>query len=250
MDHVTNPQLTSFSDSFGPLAHHLFPDGCPNESLASVWPVRNHRSTVSHLEAKQGFSVLKQIGHRHGYTTSEMECLAVAACATLPSTGSGSRLVDGTSKCFRELLRCMIPKREERVSVFLVTTLVTVRCDDLGKAIIVRFLTLCLRNGFLLDCARQRLSSFYTILFSWLPCADTFRLIHALTRRKHATPDRAKRLRMWYDESRTSVELQKRMAPLWLLLQLFARYDPIGCGKYFSSSKRHSGALSKYFQST
>ena len=250
MDQVTHPKLASFSEAFGPLAHHLFPDGCPKESLAEVWPRRIDRSTVSHLEAKQGFTSLKQRGHRYGYATSEMECLAVVACATLPSTGSGSRLVDGTSKCLRELLRCMIPKREERVSVFIVTSLVTVRCDDLGKAMIVRFLTLCLRNGFLSDYARQRLSSFYTILFSWLPCEDTFRLVHALTRRKHATSDRAKRLRMWYDESRTLVELHKRMAPLWLLLQLFARYDPTGCGKYFSSSKRHSGALSKYFQST
>lgn len=247
-------QLPSFSEAFGPLAHHLFPDGCPEESLESVWPTRNNRATVSHIQARQSFASLKQIAQEIGFSALKMECLTVAACATLPSfigAASGSPLVDGSSKCLRELLRCMIPGRDHRLSAFVVTNLVTLQCDDLGKAIICRFLTLCLRSGSLAVAARQQLGSFYTLLFSWLPCPDTFRLVHALTRRNNVRPDRAKRLRMWYDSSTRSPELQKGIGPLWLLLQLYARYDPVGCGKYFSpsSSKRNGGALSKHFQS-
>jgi hypothetical protein len=254
MEPALQDRVPSFSEAFGPLAHHLFPDGCPEESLESEWPTRNNRVTVSHIQAKQSFDSLKHIANDTGYSSLQLDCISVLACATLPSyigAASGSPLIDGSSKCLGDLLRCMIPRRDQQVSAFVVTSLVTLRCNDLGKAIICRFLTLCLRSGSLDVAARQQLVSFYTLLFSWLPCPDTFRLVHALTRRNNVRTDRAKRLKMWYDASTQSPESQKGIGPLWLMLQLYARYDPVGCSKYFSSSssKRNGGAMSKHFQS-
>jgi hypothetical protein len=132
-----------FKATFGPLAHHFFPDGCPETSsdpadndtdnIASVWPLRQDRTPVAPADALASMALLQKMAHREGFTAPQLSAIAVTACATLPSSGShhrhpgsssssihsmrpgsvsvgaGSPLVDGSSRHFQSLVQCLIP---------------------------------------------------------------------------------------------------------------------------------------------
>lgn len=254
MDHVESSGPTNFEQAFAPLAHHLFPDGCPLEleELLSIWPSRTNRIAVSDKEARTSITELGRVASRKGLTESQLLAVIVVACETLPKSealGTGrSPLVDGSSKCFRDLIQCLLPRCRGSISSAVVTRLVGIQCDSGGKTAVMRFLTLAVRSGLLVGHARQTLSDLYGVMFAWVPdpitCKDAMRLLHALTRRKHVRIDRAQRLSDWYNSS-------GNLSSIWLLLQLFARYDPKGCGRFFPSSRGvlGSSAWSRCFQS-
>jgi hypothetical protein len=156
--------------------------------------------------------------------------------------------VDGSSKCFRDLIRCLLPSCSRSISSAVVTRLVAIQCDSGGKTAVLRFLTLAVRSGSLVGRARQTLSDLYGVIFPCVAdpdtCKDAVRLLHALTRRKHVRLDRAQRLSDWYNSSGS-------LSSIWLLLQLFARYDRKGCGRFFPSTRGllGSSAWSRCFQS-
>ena len=274
--------LLSFEEAFGPLAYHLFPDGCPSQkqhdkNLQSVWPPPKSRAVVSSKEALAAIKYLCRLAKRHGFSSSEQEALTVAACATLPqiqemqhqqvpkSSSSSTKsfvventpLRDGSSQHFRTLLRSVLPKPDHRVSSFVVLTLVSAlpRLDSLGKNCVLQFLTLTTRMGALSAEARQTLSSLYSVSFHWAMegdvCGDAVRLLHAITRRTHVRVYRAKRLYEFYHQFRGS-DQQYNYSPLLLLLQLYARYDPEGCGEYFPQRQRRGGdgkgLLARWFE--
>lgn len=245
-----------FEQAFAPLAHHLFPDGCPDhkEDLSSIWPSRTDRSAVSAKQARSSITELRRVASLSGLTQGQLWAVTLAACETLPkpeAVGVGSPLVDGTSKCFRDLVRCLLPRfsGEKGIPSAVVVRLVAIRCDRAGKATVLRFLTLAVRSGSLMGHARQTLSDLYGAIFPWVAdpdtCMDAVRLLHAVTRRRHVRVDRAQRLSDWYNGS-------GNLSSIWLLLQLFARYDPEGCGSFFPSTARGvlgSSAWSRCFQS-
>jgi hypothetical protein len=255
-----------FEQAFAPLAHHLFPDGCPDNTegpeLSSIWPLRTDRSAVPAKDALAAIGNLRRVV-ASGLTQGQLWAVTLAACETLPkmeASGAGSPLVDGTSKCFRDLVRCLIPRNRDDnnnnnggIPSAVVMKLVSSRCDAPGKVTVLRFLTLAVRSGALLPEARQVLSNLYGVILPWVAepqtCMDTVRLLHAVTRRKHVRVDRAQRLSNWYNKGGND---GNKLSSIWLLLQLYARYDPTGCGKYFPSSSRTtmgSGAWSRCFQS-
>lgn len=253
----------TFEDAFGPLAHHLFPDGCLENTegpdLSCIWPSRTDRTAVPAKEAQAAISQLRRVS-ADGLTQNQMWAVTIVACETLPKTvadgGAGSPLVDGTSKCFCALVRCLLPLKCQNddgnsgIPSAVVMRLVAARCDSLGRIVVLRFLTLAIRSGALLGDARQTLSGLYGTVFAWVAdpdtCMDAVRLLHAITRRKHVRVYRAQRLNDWYTGGG-----DVNMSSIWLLLQLFARYDPEGCGKYFPSSNQNatgSSAWSRYFK--
>jgi len=250
----------TFEQAFAPLAHHLFPDGCPDGTegpdLSSVWPSRTDRRAMPAKEALAAILRLRGLASSHGLTHSQLWAVLLVACETLPkteATGAGSPLVDGSSKCFRDLVRCLLPRfdNDGGIPSAAVMKLVSVRCDSLGKISILRFLALAVRSGALVGSARQTLSNLYGAMLPLVAdpetCMDAVRLLHAVTRRIHIRVDRAQRLSGWYKG-----DSDGKLSSIWLLLQLFARYDPEGCGKYFPSSSRTamgSSAWSRYFKS-
>jgi len=297
----------SFSDAFSPLAHHLFPDGTPDyitddagqELLTDAWPVRTDRTPVTPDSARGSIRSLRLIASERGLTPAEIFVVAVAACATLPHIGrpSGSPLIDGTGRAFADIVRCLVPRpvensntpsssgstKEERIPAQVVSMLLSAtasgRCDARGCAITLRFLTLAVRSGCLRRSreqqrrgARETLSSLYALPFGMLSDAeavgDAVRLLHAVTRRKHALPHRARRVRALYDEAsfrsrnrqskdggiKPDAETSSKniksgdFAAVLLLLQLYSRYDPVGCGRYFPSGTRLGSSLSRYFK--
>ena len=256
---ATGHEDGTFEQAFAPLAHHLFPDGCLDSAegpdLSSTWPSRTDRRAISAKEALTAISQLQRVASRHGLTQSQLWAVCLAACETLPKTEAseaGSALVDGTSKCFRDLLRCMLPRHDNDGGIpsAVVMRLVSSRCDSIGRVAVLRFLTLAIRSGTLVGKARQTLSNLYGAIFPLVAdprtCMDAVRLLHAMTRRKHVRVDRAQKLCDWYKGGSDS-----KMSSIWLLLQLFARYDPEGCGDFFPSSRATAGtsAWSRCFQS-
>lgn len=266
MNHQNDEGIASFAEAFGPLAHHLFPDGCPQDDLREEWPQRLDRTPVSSGQTKASISgSLPRFAHQHGLTSKQLSCVALAACSTLAlketkSVGEGSPLVDGTSHYFRSIVvQCLLPNHGAAeaavVEPFVVEMLLTVPCDMQGRAVALRFLTMAVRSGLLVGPARRVLSSFYYgVVLWWMQdvdlCADAMRLLHAVTRRKHVRLDRAQRLSEWYQESLQKTKaLQKRVGPLWLMLQLYARYDPQGCGRFFPTNRKVGTSISRLFQS-
>ena len=247
---TSEENIGTFEQAFAPLAHHVFPDGCPSNEegpdLSSVWPLRTDRSAVPAKLAEASIAHLRRVAGGHGLTQSQMWAVTLVACETLPkieASGAGSPLVDGTSKCFRDLVRSLLPTcfsesdKDCGVPSAVVVRLVASRCDALGKVAVLRFLTLAIRNGSLVGSARQTLSSLYGAILPLVAdpgtCMDAVRLLHAVTRRKHVRVDRGQKLSDWYKGGSDG-----KLSPIWLLLQLYARYDPEGCGKFFPTSSR------------
>ena len=288
--------ILTFEEAFAPLAYHLFPDGCPwsaassatatitgkrdnIDTLKDVWPQSQNRSIVSANEALLAVKRLQRLGKSVGFQSPQQDALVLAACATLvipPSSTHDtessvhvsaeeqgvvkrSKIRDGTSLYFRELLRMVLPQRQQPISKYCVLKLLsTLRRDtnndqqlsmedDMGMICTLQFLTLSVRNGALSGEARRTLSSMYSVLFPLAMkaalCGDAVRLLHAITRRSHVRVYRAQRLREFYVAC--PAEQQVNFAPLWLLLQLYANYDPQGCGGFFASSSSKKQQLKK-----
>lgn len=287
----------TFATAFSPLAAHLFPDGRPDHIrddvglryLNNAWPERVDRSPITTNAAKAAVRALRDVATEQGLEPAEMFVAAVAACETLPTAGrrTGSALVDGTSTYFSAVIRCLIPRPVassrlrsagkycdeiipcQVISMLLSASSATERCDGRGRSAVLRFLTLALRSGcFRQIRARQTLACMYALPFRMLSdvhaVGDAVRLLHAITRRKHVKPHRARRVRELYDnaiadakqaaETERISETSKRstgladFSPLLLLLQLYARYDPEGCGRYFPGGTRLVLHLSRYFR--
>lgn len=287
---------TNFGEAFAPLAHHLFPDGCPSSANirsnddvydnndtsnsntyeenhqymhdnANVWPLRSNASPVSYEDASRSLRVdLKEyVCTRKGLSASEMHAVVVTACATLPShwvpnslfykvsSDGGARFVvskikDGKSTSFRFMMRhLMIPNANNNKAAVMVIFSQTLELilsvasnsstDVECKAIICRFLTLLTRKYRLHSKARRMLSDLYAIPFQMMLstpslCADAARLLHSITDRRHVLPFRAAKIRALYDDCKEAKgkELSKingdNVMILYLLLQLYQRYDP------------------------
>lgn len=232
-------EVDSFSAAFHSLAHHLFPDGCPEESLVAAWPQRSNRVPVSARQALGSLHQLREVAKLEGLTTDQMSCVALVA-----STIEKRRM--------EEIIMCIQPRHDHTVDSSLVINLMTLPCNDVGRLHVLRLLTLAIRRGALVGEARTTLLSFYPKVFACLPkqglCADAMRLLHAITRKRHARVDRAQRLHRWYQDSIT-LEQPVLTGSLWIMLQLYARYNPQGCGKYFPATKRLGTSLFKLFQS-
>ncbi len=165
----------SFEEVFSPLAHHLFPDGCPKDELESsistisvskCWPRRCDRSIVSLKDAVLSIANIHQYSQRKGCYPHELLQLCIVACATLASeetplqlqssvggrgssaSVSHSELIDGTSYYFIRILQCMVPcgscKDPECMPPEILRKLLSVassnKCDTDGKCAVLRFL--------------------------------------------------------------------------------------------------------------
>lgn len=274
--HQRREDLPTFEESFSPLAYHLFPDGCPSSSskysstdtgasFETVWPQRKSRAVVSVKEALSSLRQVYRLGKRHGFTSQQQEAIVMVACATLMTKSNyqppeeiyvvkNSPLRDGNSQNFRTLMRSTIPKPNQPNSSYIVQKIIsccqTRKIDDQGISCVLQFLTLAVRNRALSGDARHTLSCFYGIIYNWTMdanlCGDAVRLLHAITRRNHVRVYRAQRLHRFYHER--TPEQQFNFAPIWLLLQLFARYDPHGCGQFhISGTERDLKSYSRWF---
>lgn len=228
----------SFEEAFAPLAHHLFPDGVSQADLSDIWPHRTDRRPVSLKDARQSIQNLLRISTEEGLNSSEMWLVTVAACATLPSSrtvASTSALIDGTS--FLSLLRCLIPKSGFKITSTIVMKLLGIQCDYPTRCIILRVLAGAFRNGWLDIQAEKMLSSLYGVVFSMIfdqnTCSDAIRLLYFITKRSHVRLDRIRRMKNYYDEhSNTEVGVRSPVAPILLLIHLYANFDPVLCSKY------------------
>lgn len=139
MDHVESGGPSDFEQAFAPIAHHLFPDGCPleTEDLSSIWPSRTDRIAVPAKHARAAITELGRVASRlKGLTEIQLLAVILVACETLPpksegAVGVGTRtccspLVDGTSKCFRDLIQCLLPSSSGSISSAVVTRLVAI----------------------------------------------------------------------------------------------------------------------------
>ena len=247
----------SFQATFAPLAHHLFPDGCPCSSLAACWPRRSDRSTVPASAAKSAIHDLRTRALMEGKRLSTLELSAVihSACATLGRNGHEqqqqtnlkSPLVDGTTRWFCTIVKtCLFPDETATLSADALELLVCkVPADEKGPIAVLRFLTLLVRSG----TARGVFDLWYDVLLQHTNnpkiAPDAVRLLHAITRKRHVRPYRAQKLQRWYNESRDKKEKQQ-IGALWVLLQLYGRLSK--CGQFVPTQKM-AMSVSRMFQS-
>jgi hypothetical protein len=81
-------------------------------------------------------------------------------------------------------------------------SLIASRYDTPGRIAVLRFLTLAIYSGALVNDARQALSYLDGVIIPWVAdpktCSDAVRLLHTIRRRKHVRVDRAERSSNWY----------------------------------------------------
>ena len=127
------PQDT-FQSVFGPIAYHLFPDGCPIEEgtsseeeeeaslhWRSAWPVYTQRSIITAAQATQSLAQLRAYAQKQGLLPAELLAVTLVAIQFLPSTGIPhhhhtavhSPLLDPNnqaSKHFTSLIQSLLPQ--------------------------------------------------------------------------------------------------------------------------------------------
>ena len=119
-----------FEKVFAPLAHHLFPDGCPAPSpfststelvgtipnIDKVWPQRQDRKVIPVSKAKESITALQNYAKYQGLT--ELQLSAVALClsavATSHTTGTASNpstysQISKDDQTFDALVKCLLP---------------------------------------------------------------------------------------------------------------------------------------------
>jgi hypothetical protein len=230
---MTDPR--SFSEAFAPLAHHLFPDGCPETELEAIWPSRVDRRPIPPQQARTALSNLRAT------SVLEMEAVIAVACRTLPQSHRvGSPLVDGTSQHFCSLLRSLVP--DDSLSDRIVGRLVSILSsssllDTKGRCRVLQFLTLAARR---FPEARRRITVYYAVVFHWAlkppTCADAVRLLLTITRQTHVKRYRWQQLQaaqasfsslssLSLSSLSLSSSLSSLQQPLKSLQNLFADYD-------------------------
>ena len=152
--------------------------------------------------------------------------------------GAESPLVDGTAQWFCTIVKtCVLPCKSAALAADTLEVLVCAPKDDKGSTVLLRFLTLLVRSGM----ARGAVfDAWYDVLLQHMKqpttAPDAMRLLHAITRKRRVRAYRAQKLKRWYEASRDANEKQQTGA-LWLLLQLYGRYDQRNCGRYCPAQK-------------
>lgn len=214
-----------FHEAFADLAHHLFPDGHSN--LPEGWPRRRDRKPVSPDMALLSVSKLENHAQISHLSKTEAECVALAACATLPnytglegsSVGPASPLVEREERLFQRLVKCILIKSNEKVSAEIIWGLLSVNLRETGSIrILLRFLSLAWNHD-VLDVGSVRIvESAYSRFFGYVftdARRDALRLLLLITRKQHVRRDRYDRLlRCFHQEDATS------------LLQLYRSFRP------------------------
>mmetsp|Transcript_4978 Transcript_4978/g.7187 ORF Transcript_4978/g.7187 Transcript_4978/m.7187 type:complete len:664 (+) Transcript_4978:50-2041(+) len=201
---------------FGPIAHHVFPDGCPDESLLDAWPNRTTRATVPY--SKKAIKKLYQTARTNGFLEKELESLIHLTCHVV----SGQCTSPIISQ-FPALIRCVIPKVDKKhisLSEKILEQLMFVRLERDDLTHLYQFFIICLRNRLLISPAQ--LIPFYPLLLQKCRELDeAVQLVHLITQRHQVHIYRARRVRQWYDE--------RERISLFYLLELYASLDPKGC---------------------
>ena len=264
---TNNNTSLSFSEVFAPLAHHFFPDGCPEEELQDVWPGRANRHPVSADQALESIRRIQESDKNEFFSLPEVHAVMTVVRVTLPQPGrpAGSPLVDGSSQHAKHLIRAIrLPSRrqqqnsDDRVWVNrIVTSLLSssTRMDEAGRQTVLQFLFLAVRHGGeqLKDYWKQPLATtFYSLLLQWALRRleyrpDAVRLILLVTQRSHATRYRAQQIRACWEHhhkssTTSSTKHKKQQRPLLALLQLYARLNPTECGEAVPAELRTTTA--------
>ena len=162
--------------------------------------------------------------------------------------GAESPLVDGTAQWFCTIVKtCVLPCKSAALAADTLEVLVCAPKDDKGSTVLLRLLTLLVRSGM----ARGAVfDAWYDVLLQHMKqpttAPDAMRLLHAITRKRRVRAYRAQKLKRWYEASRDANEKQQTGA-LWLLLQLYGRYDQRNCGRYCPAQKV-AMSVSRLFQ--
>jgi hypothetical protein len=196
-----------FENAFYHLSHHLFPDGCPEPSLAAVWPPpriprrRTDPRVTSSSEALGSVRLLKDYAVRYGLSMAEVSAVACACHRMATATDLASVLVRNKHH-FSAVIKCILPKRHHSISREAVSQLLSIPSTE-ERILVIRFLTLAVQTGEWL--APDALKFFtgtyaYSIIFQaalhLTSCCDAVRLLLRLTCDKHATKHRMRRVEL------------------------------------------------------
>jgi hypothetical protein len=217
VEHPDGNHQLSFPEAFSPIAYHLFPDGCPDERLACIWPIRTDRTLVPFPKAKT--ALIQILRKWDGYDTPQLDSLVLAASHAVSGNCTSPFI-----RHFKDFLRCLIPKTKDCfLSPHSLRRLMLARLADDDRAYLYRLMILAIRNGVLVETVEQ-LSTYYPLIFHHCQRLDeAVHLLHLLTNRNHVCPFRAQRLSTWYDQGSIFV---------YVLLELYSKFDPQGCQKY------------------
>ena len=162
-----------FVEAFHGLAKHLFPDGCPDQSLESVWP-HYDRTPAPFTDAMDSYEQVVQL--QRGLSSLQTHAMIVTTLALLPhSTYKGPfATITYFNKTLHAIVPCanIPPRAVERL-------LSGVTVNEAGRCAVLQFLYLSVAYGCVeLEYIEKR---YYSFFMHWSlqaeTCQDAVRLL-------------------------------------------------------------------------
>jgi hypothetical protein len=184
-----------FMSAFQGLAKHLFPDGCPYQSLESVWP-HYDRTAAKLTDAINSYEQIVHFSLRNGLSSLQGHALVVSVLAMLPQSKYKGPFA--TVSYFEKTLQAIIP-REPIPTCALDGLISGITVSEKGRSTVLQFLYLAVAYGCVeLDYLEKR---YYSFFMHWSlqaeTCNDSVRLLLLMSPR----PRYAGRLLPWKETS-------------------------------------------------
>ncbi|GAX29392.1 hypothetical protein FisN_16Hh168 [Fistulifera solaris] len=184
MTNVTHDD-DEFVAAFQGLAKHLFPDGCPYQSLESIWP-HYDRTAAKWTDAINSYEQVIQYSLRNGLSSLQIHAMVVSVRAMLPPSKYKGPFA--TPSYFEKTVQAIIP-REPIPSSALDELISGVTASEKGRSSVLQFLYLAATYGCVeLNLLEQR---YYSFFLHWAlqaeTCNDAVRLLLLLSPRPRYT---------------------------------------------------------------
>ncbi len=163
-EHTNNNEFTT---AFSGLAKHLFPDGCPEQNLESIWPLYD-RTAATSSEALNSYERVVDWSHRHGLSSLELQAMTVTALCMLPQSQYKGFLA--TESYFDRTVKAIIPR--ERMPICVVERLISgATANETGRCAVLQFIYLAASHGCIrMECLEKR---YYSFIVHWVVQAET-----------------------------------------------------------------------------
>lgn len=171
-----------FTTAFQGLANHLFPDGCPEQHLESLWP-HYDRTVPTPTETLKSYEQVVNFSLRNGLSSLQLQAMTVTALCMLPQSKYKGFLA--TNAYFAQTVQAIIPR--ERIPVCVVERFMSgVTASPTGRCVVLQFLYLATSYGcFELEFLEKR---YYSFFVHWAiqaeTCNDSVRLLLLMSPRQ------------------------------------------------------------------
>lgn len=169
---ATSEEFTEASEG---LSKHLFPDGCPDQNLESLWP-HYDRTPTAFTDAINSYEQVVNLSLRKGLSSLQTHAMIVTVLSMLPQSKYKGPFA--TCTYFDKTLQAIIPC--EMIPICAVERLISgVTASEKGRCSVLQYLYLAVSYGCIeLEYLEKR---YYSFLIHWSiqteTCNDSVRLL-------------------------------------------------------------------------